>query len=127
MAWGPHVSGSSCHVSEVDLVNVASWGPQAHRQRPRGGARLATSADGAGATPATQQRRPLAGVGRNRATGHQIGRGQALWNGLFAPRPMEGSTTAWVAGMVAGDERGGLLFGRGRRRRRSALRGEREG
>ena len=58
---------------------------------------------------------------------HQIERGQALWNGLFAPRPMEGSTTAGVAGMVAGNERGGLLFGRGQRRRRSALPGEREG
>jgi len=61
------------------------------------------------------------------ATVAQNGRGQALWNGLFAPRPMEGSTTAWVAGMVASDERGGLQFGRGRRWRHSALRGEREG
>ena len=30
---------------------------------------------------------------------HQIERGQALWNGLFAPRPMEGSTSAGVAGI----------------------------
>ena len=34
--------------------------------------------------------------------GDQNGRGLALWNGTFAPRPMEGSTTAGVAGMAAG-------------------------
>ena len=31
--------------------------------------------------------------------GHQIERGQALWNGLSAPRPVEGSTSAGVAGI----------------------------
>ena len=34
---------------------------------------------------------------------------------------MEGSTTAGVAGMVAGDERGGQLFGRGRGSRYGAF------
>ena len=30
---------------------------------------------------------------------HQIERGQALWNGLFTPRRMEGSTSVGVAGI----------------------------
>ena len=40
------------------------------------------------------------------ATVDQNGRDQALWNDLFMSRPMEGSTTAGVAGMVARDDVG---------------------